>query len=1114
LEVREADGWAQIGAPKVRALLATLLAAPGQVVPTERLVDELWGDAATPGARKLVSQYVLRLRRLIGDPGGAVLATKAPGYRLAVDRDDLDAGRFESLLAGARESMAADDPGQAARQCADALAMWRGPALADVPLGPLAAAEAGRLDELRLAAAELRIEADLRRGLATELVPELRRLTGAHPLRERLWGQLVRALAADGRTAEALAACGQARQVIADELGADPGPDLQRLYHQLLADNPPPHPNGRSGAPLAAGPVLSRDAGPPGQSRAAGPVPRPAVAPVPRQLPGAVVHFVGRDRELDRLSALLAEPRDAAGPVVISAIGGTAGVGKTALAVHWAHQAAGRFPDGQLYVNLRGYDPGPPIAPGDALAGFLRALGLPGQEIPAEVDERAAKYRSMLAGRRVLVVLDNARDSEQVRPLLPGTPACVTVVTSRSSLAGLVAHDGARRLELDLLAPGEAVGLLRALIGERAAIDPAATSALADRCGRLPLALRVAAERAAARPATPLADLVTELADEQRRLDFLGDGGDPRTTARSVFSWSYRQLDDAAARVFRQASAHPGADFDAYAMAALAGTTLEVTQRLLGLLARVHLIRPAGPDRYGMHDLLRAYAGELHAEHDEPVARRAALTRLFDHYLRVSVAAMDALFPGEHDSRYRIPPPEPPTPPVNTSGLARAWLDAQRATLVVVAGQAATQGWPRHAIMLASTLNHYLRSGGHWVEAVFVHWHALHAARVAGDLAAQAAAMIGIGAIDWEQGRWGQAAQQFEQARSQSRDIGDRRDEADALACMALADYQQGRSERALGRLERAVALYREVGNRPGEARALGDIGGIQMMKGRYGPAAVKLWRSLELARDAGNRPLEAQALTMLGAIAARLGHHGQGTAYQEQALAVFQDIGNPNGQADVHFRLGHVDWQQGRYHQARDHLRQALALYREIGDGPSEAQALAGLGVVDLREGHYDRAADLLEHAVALAHETADRNHEAFALAKLGDVCQGQGRYDQAGHSYHQALALLRETGERPGQAAALNGLGELALATGEPGDAHRQHAAALDLATETGPPYEQARAHDGLGRACLALDRTTEARQHWEEALALYVAFRCPEADDVRGRLSQASQPGQDSP
>ncbi|MCA1673826.1 MAG: AfsR family transcriptional regulator, partial [Actinobacteria bacterium] len=356
--------------------------------------------------------------------------------------------------------------------------------------------------------------------------------------------------------------------------------------------------------------------------------------------------------------------------------------GKTALALRWAHRVRGEFPDGQLYVNLRGYDPDQPLVATDALAGFLRALGMAGQHIPLEVDERATAYRSLLDGRRMLIVLDNASSVEQVRPLLPGSPSCLVVVTSRDSLAGLVARHGARRLELDLLPAEDAVALLRALIGERVEAEPEAAAALAGQCAWLPLALGVAAELAATRPTVSLAQLVSELADHQRRLELLDAGGDPRTAVRAVFSWSYQHLPVETARAFRLIGLHPGLDLDPYAAAALTDTSRDHAQHLLDLLARAHLIQSTSSGRYGMHDLLRAYATHLVTIEDPENERRAALTRLFDHYLGTAAAAMDIFIPAEQYRRPCIPPLATPSPPMSDPTTARAWLDAERATLV------------------------------------------------------------------------------------------------------------------------------------------------------------------------------------------------------------------------------------------------------------------------------------------------------------------------------------------------------------------------------------------------------------------------------------------------
>ncbi|MGI8451293.1 MAG: BTAD domain-containing putative transcriptional regulator [Streptosporangiaceae bacterium] len=1002
LEFSAAEGWAGVNAPKWRALLAALLARPGQVVPTWQLVDELWRDDPPAAARKLVSGYVLRLRRLIGDPGGRVLVTQAPGYRLVVDRTELDAARFEELVAAGRAALRDQDAGQAADLLSEAMMLWRGPALADVPPGPLAAAEAGRLEELRLGAVELRIEAGIRRGRAAELVAELRALTTGHPLRERFWHQLMRVLEACGRRAEALEVYAQARRIIADELGADPGPDLQQLNRRLLGKD-----SAHSAQPSAA----------PGAGVTA------ALSPVPRQLPAAVRHFTGRAAELRRLSTLLSEPTGAGSPMVISAVGGTAGVGKTALAVNWAHQVAERFPDGQLYVNLRGYDPGQPMTAADALAGFLRALGVPGQDVPAEEGERAARYRNLLAGRRMPVVADNAGDVAQVRPLLPGTPSCVMVVTSRDSLVGLVARDGAVRLDLDVLAPQDALSLLRALIGGRVAADPVAAEALAGHCSRLPLALRVAAEFAAARPAASLSDLAGGLADQQRRLDVLDAGGDPRTEVRAVFSWSYRHLDAGAARAFRLAGLHPGPDFDPYAVAALTDGTAERACQLLEVLARAHLVQPAtGPGRYGMHDLLRAYARELVAARDSDAGQRAALTRLFDYYLHTAGAAMDTLIPAERHRRPRVPAAATPVPPVGSAAGARAWLDTHRATLVAVAGQAAAEGWPSHATRLATILFRHLKVSGHYPAGRAIHTYALHAARGSGDRGAQ----------------------------------------ADAWRSLGVLDAWQGRYEEAAGQLRQALAAFRQTGDLAGEARTLGYLGIVDWWQGDYQHAAGQIQQALVIFAATGDRFGQVGALNNLGIVLEKQGCYQQAAGHHRQALAISREIDHPDDEAHALDNLGVVERMQCHYEQAAGHHQQALALFREIGHRSAEAHALDNLGVVERLRGRYQQAADHHQQALALFRALGDRSGEAQALNGIGETLHASGRPECAHAEHTMAFGLASQIGNKHEQARAHNGLACAHGATGDPARArdHWQHA--LTLYTDLGAPEAaQVRTH-----------------------------------------------------
>jgi DNA-binding SARP family transcriptional activator len=532
------DGAAvPVAAGKQRAVLAALLLDAGRVVPVGELAQALWGPEPPASARVTVQNYVMRLRKALRAAGRDLITTQPGGYQISVPPAEVDVAQFAALVWAARSAARAAEWDVAAARSRAALALWRGEPLSDVGSDALARREVPRLAELRLQALEARIEADVQAGRQAEVIAEAQALAAEHPLRERLHALLMLALHRDGRTGEALAAYQDARRVLVAELGAEPGTGLRQLHQQILAADP-----ALAGPQPVAG-IAEAGPGPGGGcARSGGIGPGGGTGPgsdavVPRQLPGAVPHFAGRAAELAALTAML----DQAGgrtpdTMLIAAISGTAGVGKTALAVRWAHEVADRFPDGQLYVNLRGYDPDQPVTAADALAGFLSALGVAGPDIPAGADERAARYRSLLAGRRMLVVLDNAREVEQVRLLLPGAPDCVVLVTSRDSLAGLVARHGASRLEVGLLPIGDAVALLRALIGGRADADPAAAAALAARCARLPLALRVAAELAAALPASSLADLVCELAGQQR-LDLLDAGGEQREEGRAGGLW-------------------------------------------------------------------------------------------------------------------------------------------------------------------------------------------------------------------------------------------------------------------------------------------------------------------------------------------------------------------------------------------------------------------------------------------------------------------------------------------------------------------------------------------------------------------------------------------------
>ncbi|MGH3736263.1 MAG: ATP-binding protein [Micromonosporaceae bacterium] len=725
--------------------------------------------------------------------------------------------------------------------------------------------------------------------------------------------------------------------------------------------------------------------------------------PAPSQLPSDVAGFTGRGDQLRQLDALL--DGDGAA-MVITAIAGTAGIGKTALAVHWAHRVRDRFPDGQLYLNLRGYDPDQPVSASEALARFLIALGVSGQDVPLELEERAARFRSTVADRRMLIVLDNASSVEQVRPLLPGSASCAVLVTSRDRLAGLVAVHGARRLELDLLPRRDALALLRRLIGERIDAEPHAAATLADQCARLPLALRVAAELAVSRPASPLSELVTELDDLQRRLTLLDAEGDPRAAVASVFSWSLRHLPAGVAADFAPLGLHPGPDLDRYAAAALTDATGERAGRTLELLDRAHLIHPTGPGRYGMHDLLRGYATSLAYAPEADADPRKALTRLFDYYLASASAAMDALHPADAARRPRGLAAATPLPSLGDPETARAWLDAELPCLTAMAAYAAGHGWADHTIRLSVVLFRYL-VGGHNLAALTIHDHAVAASRQEGDRSGEAEARIGLAVAYKEVGEIEPALEQAERSLVLFRETGDLVGGARALSMVGMVETRMERYDQATEHQHAALAVFRRLGDRLGEARALGNIALNKSRDGRVQSEVVvdTYRRALALFHEIGERGGEATVLLNLGFLEQRQGRLAAAADHNLRALAVFRDIGNRDGEAAALDNLGSVHHKLGRHRDATACYEQALTLFHAAGDRVGTAQALNGLGEAAYATGDLHAAAD--HHAAALqaATEAGDPLQQARACAGLGDVHRTSGDLAQARRHYRDAL-------------------------------------------------------------------------------------------------------------
>ena len=835
--------------------------------------------------------------------------------------------------------------------------------------------------------------------------------------------------------------------------------------------------------------------------------PEPATGVIPRQLPADASGFVGRARHLDWLDAQLDVHR-ATTAVVISVIAGTAGVGKTALAVRWARRVVDRFPDGQLCVNLRGYATAAPVSSIQALSLMLSGLGVEADRIPVEVEAAATLYRSLLAGRRLLVLLDNARDAEQVRPLLPGSPGCLVVVTSRDRLPGLVASHGARPLPLDMLSPAESVALLAWIVGgDRVSAEAEAAAEVAALCAHLPLALRIAAANLADEPDRPIAGYAAALRSGDR-LAALEIEGDPQATVGAAFDHSYAALDEPARRLFRVLGLVPGPDFDAPAAAALAGTTVEQGARLLARLARAHLLDGRGAGRYAFHDLLRRYAHDRCCRHEGAADREAAIGRLFIHYLRGVDAAARLLYPNV----VRLPAPPHPAeePPAAFDDRAGAigWLEAERDNLVAAAGHAAEHGPAATAWMLADALRGYLMRGWYGGDGLAVAEAGVAAASREGDLHAQASAQL----------------------------------------CAGQAHNAVGRRREEMEHLGRALELARRAGWVDGQAASLMNLANVHWHFGNMPEAAHLQGRSLALYQTSGRLHGQAQALENLSITELCLGRLAPGRDHAVRAVALFRQLRSPGGEAHALSVLAGVNLSLGRLDDAQRDLASSLTLLREFGDRRSEANALNALAEVHRDAGRYERAVECVDAALALAREDRHHHAEGRALDTIGSLRLRLERVEEAIDHHEQAIAMAREGGSRYQEASALLGLAAAHRRGGRPDRAIAAARPALDIAVQAGYGLLDgdartilAAAHRAAGdhvlaveeaRRALAVHRATgqrmgEARtlvvtghllhdagdvagaaSAWREALAVFTDIGAPERDEVRALL--AGQPG----
>jgi DNA-binding SARP family transcriptional activator/tetratricopeptide (TPR) repeat protein len=1051
-----------------RSVLALLLLDLDTVVPVPKISAALWSTAPPASAHNAVQGYVARLRRLLSEvcPAARLIRTGA-GYRLSADRRDVDLYQFRDLVTAAREAR----PDEADDLLGAALALWHGPALADVAGDWLPTAMRPVLEEERLAAVETRLAGDLGRGRGEQSIAALSALVAEHPLRERPVALLMTALHQSGRTAEALGLFRDTRRRLVGELGIEPGEELAGLHQRILG--------GRAQA-------------------AADPAPAPAV---PRQLPADLPDLVGRTAELSFLDELPAAPG-------IAVVCGWPGSGKTSLVVHWAHRVRERFPDGQMFVDMRGFHPGPRRSVAEALPLLLVALGVPADQVPIEADAQVALYRSVLSGRRVLLVLDNVAHADQVRPLVPGGLGCLVVVTSRDRLSGLVARDGARRLTLDVLPAADAVALLAAAAGapgaDRIAADRDAARELAELCGRLPLALRIAGARLADRAHLGVRRQVEELT-ARGRMSQLRVEEDDGATVRTAFDLSYQALPARAGRLFRLLGLVPApAGLAVAAAAALAGLPEDDIDALADALARLHLVRVTAAGRLVAHDLLLEYAAGLAAEQDTPAERDAAVDRVLHFYLHTADRANAALNGSPRLWLLREPaPPGVPVLELDDQERTRQWLDAEWPNLVAALEHAAASGRNRLAWQLAHALRDVMRLQAHPAQWRSIARLGLAAARHDGDPRGESVMRQTLGLLRWRTGDLRGARAEYEAAVVLARGAGWPAGISAAGCNVGITLAQLGRPRAAIALFEQSLSIDRELGDRRAEAGSLTNLAAAFEEVGDLATAARYGELAMPLLRETGQHLGAAVAGDNLAMVRRELGRLDQARAASEESLRICRTIGARHEEAAALTTLGRVHADAGRYAQAEEVLCAGLDIVQRLSDSRLEVFAHTALAETHLRQGRPAEVAERLELTLAIVEQTGNRRAEVEALLLYADLLATRKEFPAALDHATRAAEVARAGGYAllTGQAYSRLAIARLGLA--DPAGCLIDGRRALRIQRRAGQRLAYARTLVTVGLAHEGLGERSRARAQWRAAHAVFEEAGTPEREQTAALL-----------